>query len=210
MTSDKRVTQSCPTFCDLVDYAVYGILLAKILESVAVLFSRWSFLPRDWTQVSHIAGGIFTTREPKNTRVGSLSLLQQIFLTQESNWGLLHSRQILYQLSYQGSPKSIYCFEKADWLPKKIIRSIFNSSINRCPKRQVIFSSCLECTSSRNPHGHSFTHSLIQWNPLIHFLPSLFKWHIIVYIIPDLTAKYQPPVSLLTPMILWPFMCLPL
>ena len=40
----------------------------------------------------------------QNTRVGSLSLLQQIFLTQKSNWGLLHRRQILYQLSYQGNP----------------------------------------------------------------------------------------------------------
>ena len=35
--------------------------------------------------------------------MGSLSLLQQIFLTQESNWGLLHCRQILYQLTYEGS-----------------------------------------------------------------------------------------------------------
>ena len=42
--------------------------------------------------------------KPKNTGVGSLSLLQRIFPTQESNWGLLHCRQILYQLSYQGSP----------------------------------------------------------------------------------------------------------
>ena len=41
--------------------------------------------------------------KPKNTGVGSLSLLQQIFPTQESNWSLLHCRQILYQLSYQGS-----------------------------------------------------------------------------------------------------------
>ena len=40
----------------------------------------------------------------KNTRVGSLSLLQRIFPTQELNPGLLHCRQILYQLSYQGSP----------------------------------------------------------------------------------------------------------
>ena len=39
--------------------------------------------------------------------MGSLSLLQQIFLTQESNWGLLHCRQILYQLSYEVSPKSL-------------------------------------------------------------------------------------------------------
>ena len=42
--------------------------------------------------------------KPKNTGEGSLSLLQQIFLTQESNHGLLHCRQILYQLSHQGSP----------------------------------------------------------------------------------------------------------
>ena len=38
--------------------------------------------------------------KPKNTGVGSLSLLQWIFLTQESNWGLLHCRRILYQLTY--------------------------------------------------------------------------------------------------------------
>ena len=36
---------------------------------------------------------------PKNTGVGSPSLLQWVFLTQESNQGLLHCRQILYQLS---------------------------------------------------------------------------------------------------------------
>ena len=41
----------------------------------------------------------------KNTGVGSLSLLQRIFLTQESNRGLLHCRRILYQVSHQGSPK---------------------------------------------------------------------------------------------------------
>ena len=35
----------------------------------------------------------------QNTEVGSLSLLQGIFPTQESNQGLLHYRQILYQLS---------------------------------------------------------------------------------------------------------------
>ena len=42
--------------------------------------------------------------KPKNTGVGSLTFLQQILLTQESNRGLLHCRRILYQLSYQGSP----------------------------------------------------------------------------------------------------------
>ena len=40
-----------------------------------------------------------------NTGMGSLSVLQQIFPTQESNWGLLNCRLILYQLSCQGNPK---------------------------------------------------------------------------------------------------------
>ena len=39
--------------------------------------------------------------KPKNTGVGSLSLLQGTFLTQESNQSLLHCRWILYQLSYE-------------------------------------------------------------------------------------------------------------
>ena len=42
------------------------------------------------------------------TGVGCHFLLQEIFLTQESNPGLLHCRQILYQLSYKGSPTSVY------------------------------------------------------------------------------------------------------
>ena len=40
----------------------------------------------------------------KHTGVGCHALLQGNFPTQELNWGLLHCRQILYQLSYQGSP----------------------------------------------------------------------------------------------------------
>ena len=43
-------------------------------------------------------------RKPKNTGVGSLFLSQGIFLTQESNWGLLHCRQILCLLIYEESP----------------------------------------------------------------------------------------------------------
>ena len=43
--------------------------------------------------------------KPKNTGVGSLSYLQGISLTQELNQGLLYCRQILYQVSYQGSPQ---------------------------------------------------------------------------------------------------------
>ena len=41
--------------------------------------------------------------KPKNTRVGCLFLLRGNFPSQESNWGLLHCKHILYQLSCQGS-----------------------------------------------------------------------------------------------------------
>ena len=84
---------------------------ARILERVAFPFPRGSSQLRDQTQVSGIAGGFFTTEpqgKPKNTGVDSLSHLQWIFLTQESNWGLQHCRRILYQLSYQGSPDDFY------------------------------------------------------------------------------------------------------
>ena len=60
--------------------------------------------------------------KPNNTGVGILSLLQGIFLTQELNEGLLHCRQILYQLSYQGSLSIYFCnveFHLLD-LPKLI------------------------------------------------------------------------------------------
>ena len=59
-----------------------------------------------WKSLSHV--WLFATpwTPGQNTGLGSLSLLQQIFLTQESNWGLLHCRWILYQLSYHGSPQN--------------------------------------------------------------------------------------------------------
>ena len=50
--------------------------------------------------------------KPMNTGVDSLSLLQRIFPTQESNRGLLHYRRIRYPLSYQGRSSCIcprYC-----------------------------------------------------------------------------------------------------
>ena len=88
---------------------LHGVLQARILEWVAFPFSRGSSQPRDRTQVSCIAGRFFPAEpqgKPKNTRVGSLSLLQGIFPTQESNQSLLHCRWILYQLSHKGNPKN--------------------------------------------------------------------------------------------------------
>ena len=59
------VIQSCPTRCDPMDHSppgssVHEIVQARILEWVAIPFSRRSSLPRDWTWISCIAGGFFT------------------------------------------------------------------------------------------------------------------------------------------------------
>ena len=56
----KGLTHLCPALWDPMDSTVYGIFQARILEWVAFPLSRGSFQPRDWTQVSCIAGGFFT------------------------------------------------------------------------------------------------------------------------------------------------------
>ena len=104
---------------------VHGILQARILEWVAFPFSKGSSQPRNWTQVPRIAGRFFTswaTREAQNIGVGSLSLIQGIFPTQELNQGLLHCRRILYQLSYQGSEIEL-------WLSLHVLSNINQTNI---------------------------------------------------------------------------------
>ena len=56
----------CLTLCDPMDYTVHGILWARIVEWIAFPFSRRSSQPRDWTQVSSIAGGFFPNWAFKN------------------------------------------------------------------------------------------------------------------------------------------------
>ena len=63
--SESEVAQSCPTLCDPVDCSlsgssVHGIFQARVLEWIAISFSRGSSQPRNRTQVSGIAGRCFT------------------------------------------------------------------------------------------------------------------------------------------------------
>ena len=85
-----------------------GILQGRMLEWVAMPSSRGSLpssrgssQPRDWTRclTLHVDSLLSEPGKPKNTGVGSLSLLQKIFLMQGLNLGLLHCRQFLYQLT---------------------------------------------------------------------------------------------------------------
>ena len=93
-----KVAQSCQTPCDLLDYQVHGILQARILEWVAIPFSRgYSQLGIEPRSPALRADSLLS--EPpgklKNTEVGSLSLLQKIFMTQDLKRGLLHCTWIL-------------------------------------------------------------------------------------------------------------------
>ena len=88
-------------------WTIHGILQARILEWVP--FPSPGDLPNPGIEPrSPALQADSLPAKPqgktKNTVVGSLSLLQGIFPTQKSNQGLLHCRQILFQLSYQGSP----------------------------------------------------------------------------------------------------------
>ena len=91
MTSEVKVAQSCPTLCDPMDYILHGILQARILEWVAVTFSRGSSNPGIEPRSPSLQADSLPAEsqgKPKNTGMGSLSLLQWIFLTMKLNQSL--------------------------------------------------------------------------------------------------------------------------
>ena len=115
-----KVAQSCPTLCHPMDN-----LQARILEWVA--FPSQGDLPNPGIEPRSPALQVDSLPaepqgEPKNTGVGSLSLLQGIFPTQELNPGLLHCRWILYQLSHRGAQRILvwvaYPFSKGSSRPR--------------------------------------------------------------------------------------------
>ena len=81
----SEVTQSCLTLCDPMDCSppgssLHGILQARVLESVAISFSRGSSRPRDRTQVSHIPGRRFNLWALRILgSLNSTTFLQKIF-----------------------------------------------------------------------------------------------------------------------------------
>ena len=99
------------------DYIVHEILQAWILEWVAFPFSRGSSQPGIKPRSPALQADSLPTEsqgKPKNTGVCSLSLLQGIFPAQESNQGLPHCRQTLYQLSYH-KDKLIEIAWRGEW-----------------------------------------------------------------------------------------------
>ena len=119
------VIQLCPTLCDPMDCSppgssVHGILQVRILEWIALPSSRGSSQPRGRTRSPALQADSLSSEppgKPMNATVGNLSFLQGIFLTWESNRGLLHCRRILYQLSCQGSPTFFNLTHIELWFP---------------------------------------------------------------------------------------------
>ena len=90
--------------CDPMDYTVYGIFQARILEWVAFPLSRGSSQPRDRTQVSCIAGGFFTSwtiREALNfhrlAHTVDIVLCIYTFLIQHSTLGIFPCCHLVFQ-----------------------------------------------------------------------------------------------------------------
>ena len=78
------VTQSYSTFCNPIDCSlpgsfVHGILQERILQSVAIPFSRGSSQPRDWIWVSCIAGGFFTVWATPEALISILTTVHSLF-----------------------------------------------------------------------------------------------------------------------------------
>ena len=79
----SEVAQSCPTLCDPMDCSlqgssVHGIFQARVLEWVAISFSRGSSWPRDQTLVSHIAGRRFTVWATREVPIMSERFLKSL------------------------------------------------------------------------------------------------------------------------------------
>ena len=89
-SEESEVTQSCLTLCDPMGCSppgssVHGILQARILEWVAIFYSRRSSWPRDWTHVSCIGKWIlycWATREVFGTLSKSFNVLEWVILWQ--------------------------------------------------------------------------------------------------------------------------------
>ena len=125
-----KLFQSCPTLCDPMDYSspgssVYGILQARILEWVAIPFSRGSSWPSDQIWVSCIVGRFFTswaTREAPYSRFGRIIFLK-------------HKRHLLILVwavsaGTEETTEIIICYSFLLWRKKQAKRFAHNQGTN--------------------------------------------------------------------------------
>ena len=120
-TQFSSVAQSCQTLCNSMDCSqpgssVHGIFQIRIGEWIVISFFRWSSRPRNQTQISHIAGRLFTiwvTREVLMTICGesnrstSLANLGHHRREVKSKWE--KERYTHLNAGFQGEKKAFLC-----------------------------------------------------------------------------------------------------
>ena len=131
----------------------------------------------------------------QNTGVGSLSLLQGIFPTQGSNPGLLHCRQILYQLSHHGSPRIL------EWQPIPSPTDLPDPGIKLGSPVLQVDSLPTELSGKPNntetklntwkfhksPYGHSYSDFILK-HGVSTYLPDLLK---VCFLFPQALQLYN-------------------
>ena len=99
----SEVAQSCPNLCDPMDCSlqgssVHGIFQARVLEWVAISFSRGSSRSRDRTQVSHIADSRFTIWATREARRKGTRYEREINVIQKESDQILWVCALFYPL----------------------------------------------------------------------------------------------------------------
>ena len=140
-----KVAELCPTLCNPMDYTLHGILQARLLEWVAVPFSRESSQPWDQTQA------------------------------------FPHCRQILYQLSHQGSPRILewaaYPFSSGSSQPRNWTRvyCIADRFFTNWAMREAHFGPENLCIPRISAVCWKSIKRNTKWNPQFSFLILQFK-----------------------------------
>ena len=168
----SRIQLCDPMNCSLPGSSVHGIVQTRILEWVAILFSRGSPAQGLNPGLSHCRQILYhlsyqecpvLTLAPslcdpmdyigQNTGVGSFSLLQGIFPTQGSNPGLSHCRWILYHLIHKGSPRVL------EWVAYPFPQGIFPTqelSWGLLYCRWILYQLSYQGSPLKSQQGHIF------------------------------------------------------
>ena len=182
--------------------SVHRILQARILEWVAISFSRGSSQPLDWTQVSHVAGRHFTVWAPREvwvTYTRNIKLRPLLYSAVRSTAALStcellanchrhpsSSTEILYLLN-TGSPSSL----RKAWKPS-FTSCLYESDYSRNDSTTLF----VEWLSFR----HFCTESLLFWHHLWESSPLVY-WFLFIFcpvargiLVPQPGIRCTPPV----------------
>ena len=141
-----QVVQSCLTLCNPMDYTAHGILQARILEWVAFPFSRESSRPRDQTQVSHIAGGFFTSwawtiKKAEHWRIDAFELwccrrlLRVPWTARRSNQSILKKISPKHSLEGLMLKLKLQSFGHLMWRTDSLEKTLILGKIEGCRRR---------------------------------------------------------------------------